>query len=71
MSDRKVRTGAVAHPAPIHWASGALSPTVRLDHSPPAEVKNDWSYTATPLIRLHDVYWDNLPCFISIMFNHL
>jgi hypothetical protein len=30
------------------------------DHSPPssAEVKNAWSYTSTPPIRLHDVLLD-------------
>jgi len=27
------------------------------DHSPPlsAEIKNEWSYTSTPLLRLHGV----------------
>jgi hypothetical protein len=45
---------------PIQWVPGALSlrlkrPGSEADHSPPssAEVKNAWSYTSTPPIRLH------------------
>jgi hypothetical protein len=45
---------------PIQWVPGALSlgvkrPVREADHSPPssAEVKNAWSYTSTPPIRLH------------------
>jgi hypothetical protein len=47
---------------PIQWVPGALSMGVKrsepeADHSPPssAEVKNAWSYTSTPPIRLHGV----------------
>jgi hypothetical protein len=47
---------------PIQWVPAALSLRVKLprreaDHSPPssAEVKNAWSYTSTPPLRLHDV----------------
>jgi hypothetical protein len=47
---------------PIQWVPGALSlgvkrPRCEADHSPPssAEVKNVWSYTCTPPIRLHGV----------------
>jgi hypothetical protein len=47
---------------PIHWVPGALSLGVKrpgrdADHSPPssAEVKNTWSYTSTPPIRLRAV----------------
>jgi hypothetical protein len=47
---------------PIKWVPGALSLGVNrsgreADHSPPssAEVKNAWSYTSTPPIRLHGV----------------
>jgi hypothetical protein len=47
---------------PIQWVPGALSLWVRrpgreADQSPPpsAEVKNGWSYTSTPPIRLHGV----------------
>jgi hypothetical protein len=53
------------HYHPLHniqWVSGALSlgvkrPGHEADHSPPssAEVKNAWSYTSTPPIRLHGV----------------
>jgi hypothetical protein len=46
----------------IQWVTRALSPGVKrpwreADHSPPssAEVKNAWSYTSTPPIRLHGV----------------
>jgi hypothetical protein len=45
---------------PIQWVLGALSlgvkrPGREADHLPPssAEVKNAWSYTSTPPIRLH------------------
>jgi hypothetical protein len=40
---------------PIQWVLGALSPGREADHSPPynAKVKNAWSYTSTPPIRLH------------------
>jgi hypothetical protein len=47
---------------PIQWVPGALSlevkrPERESDHSTPssAEVKNAWSYTSTPPIRLHGV----------------
>jgi hypothetical protein len=47
---------------PIQWVPGALSLGAKrqgreADHSPEfsAEVKNVWSYTSTPRIRLHDV----------------
>jgi hypothetical protein len=46
----------------IQWVLGAFSlgvkrPGREVDHSPPssAEVKNAWSYTSTPPIRLHGV----------------
>jgi hypothetical protein len=45
---------------PTQWVPGTLSlgvkqPGREADHSPPssAEVKNAWSYTSTPSIRLH------------------
>jgi hypothetical protein len=47
---------------PIQWVPGVLSLGVKwrwreADHCPSssAEVKNDWSYTCTPSIRLHGV----------------
>jgi hypothetical protein len=47
---------------PIQWVPGAPSlgvkwPGREADHSPPssAKVKNAWSYTSTPPIRLHGV----------------
>jgi hypothetical protein len=47
---------------PIQWVPGVLSLGVKrqgseADHSHPsnAEVKNEWSYTSTPPIRLHGV----------------
>jgi hypothetical protein len=47
---------------PIQSVSGALSLGVKrsgreVDYSPPsnAEVKNEWSYTSTPPMRLHGV----------------
>jgi len=47
---------------PIQWVPGALSlgvkrPRRKADHSPPSstEVRNAWSYTSTPQIRLHGV----------------
>jgi hypothetical protein len=47
---------------PIQWVAGDLSlgvkrPGSEADHSPPfgSEVKNTWSYTPAPTIRLHGV----------------
>jgi hypothetical protein len=47
---------------PIQWVPGDFPigikrPGREANHSPPstAEVKNAWSYTSTPPIRLHDV----------------
>jgi hypothetical protein len=47
---------------PVQWLPEALSLGVKrlgcdADHSPPpnAKVKNSWSYTSTPPIRLHGV----------------
>jgi hypothetical protein len=47
---------------PIQWVPGAPSlgvkrPGYEAVHSPPsnAEVKNAWSYTSTPQLRLHGV----------------
>jgi hypothetical protein len=58
----RVQNGSGAHQPPIQWVPGALSlgvkrPRREADHSPPssAEVKNAWSYTSTPPIRLHGV----------------
>jgi hypothetical protein len=57
-------SGTVLGPTqpPIQWVPGVLSlgvkrPGPEADHSPPssAEVKNKWSYTSTPPIRLHGV----------------
>jgi hypothetical protein len=48
--------------SPIRWVPRSLSlgvkrPGRKVDHSPPssAEVKNAWSYTSIPPIRLHGV----------------
>jgi len=47
---------------PTEWLQEALTPGVKrlgreADHSPPssAEIKNAWSYTSTPPVRLHGV----------------
>jgi hypothetical protein len=47
---------------PIQWVPGALSlglkrPWREADHSPPSntEIKNPWSYTSIPPVRLHGV----------------
>jgi hypothetical protein len=47
---------------PVQWVSGFYSarlkrPRREADHPPPssAEVKNAWSYTSTPAIRIHCV----------------
>jgi hypothetical protein len=57
-----VQNGSGAHPASYPMGTSALSLGVKragreADHSPPssAEVKNAWSYTSTPPIRLHGV----------------
>jgi hypothetical protein len=66
---------------PIQWIPGTLSlgvkrPGREADHSPPSsdEVKNAWSYTSTPTIRLHGVVLSkstgtNLPSSFSIYFH--
>jgi hypothetical protein len=58
----RVQNGSEAHPASYQMGTGGSFPGVKAegreaDHSPPssAEVKNAWSYTSTPLTRLHDV----------------
>jgi hypothetical protein len=50
---------------PNQWMPGALSlgvkrPGREADHSAPssAEVKNTWSYTSTPPVRLHGVVFN-------------
>jgi len=47
---------------PIQWVMGDCYPGVKrpgreADHSPPprAKVKNAWSYTSAPLVRIHGV----------------
>jgi hypothetical protein len=64
---------------PIQWVPGALSlgakrPRREADHSPPssAEVKNAWSYTPIPPVRLHGVVLNQstgttLPFFFTYM----
>jgi len=55
-----VQIGSGAHPAPIQWVPGALTPMIKwpeADWSPPSspEVKNSWSYTSTPPKLFHGV----------------
>jgi hypothetical protein len=54
-----VQTGSGAHPAscPMGTSLRVKRQRREADPSPPssAEVKNAWSYTSTPPIRLHDV----------------
>jgi len=58
----RIQTGPVPTQHPIQWLTGDLSLGVKrsgreADHSPPfsADVKNAWSYTSTPPIRLNGV----------------
>jgi hypothetical protein len=58
----RVQTGSGAQPASYPMDTGGFSLGLKrlereADHSPPssAEVKNAWSYTSTPPIRLHGV----------------
>jgi hypothetical protein len=58
----RVQNGSGAHPASYPMGKGALSLGVKRpvrdvdhSHSSSAEVKNAWSYTSTPPIRLHGV----------------
>jgi hypothetical protein len=58
----RVQNGSGAHPASYPMGTGALSlgvksPGREADHLHPssAEVKNAWSYTSTPPVRLHEV----------------
>jgi hypothetical protein len=45
-----------------YWGyfQGAKRTEPEVDRSPPSsiEVKNDWSHTSVPHLRLHDVDWD-------------
>ena len=57
----------------IQWAVGGSFPEVRqpkheVDRSPPssAEVKNEWSCTSTPSVRLHGVDSDNFTFAMGI-----
>jgi len=59
------------HPAFILWVTGVISPGVsrpglKAAHAAPssAEVRNDWSYTSTPL-RLHGVHRDS--CTFNVL----
>jgi hypothetical protein len=59
---RHGQAGSEVHTASYQWLPGALIQGVKwpgheADPSPPfnAEVKNVWSYTSTPPIRLHGV----------------
>jgi hypothetical protein len=61
-SSPRCLAGSGAHPASYSigtrgFSLGVKQPGCEADHSPPssAEVKNAWSYTSTPPIRLHDV----------------
>jgi hypothetical protein len=56
------RTALWSTQPPLQWVPGILSLEVKrpgreAGHSPPssAEVKNAWSYTSTPPVRLHGV----------------
>jgi hypothetical protein len=56
------RTALEPTQPPFQWVPGALSlgvkrPEHEADHSPPygADVKDAWSYTSTPPVRLHGV----------------
>jgi hypothetical protein len=58
----RVQTGLKPTQPPIQWVLGALSQVIKrlrreAGHSPPssAEVKNAWSYTSTPPVRLHGI----------------
>jgi hypothetical protein len=57
----RVQNGSGAHPASYPMGTRGSFPGVKrpgreADHSPPsAEVKNAWSYTATPPVGLHGV----------------
>jgi len=53
----RFQTVAGAHPASCKMGNGGSFPEGEADHSFPssAEVKNAWSYTYTPPIRLHGV----------------
>jgi hypothetical protein len=55
---RKYRTIVASYPTGTRGSFlGVKRPGREADHSPPssAEVKNEWSYTSTPPVRLHGV----------------
>jgi hypothetical protein len=58
----RIQNGSGAHPASYPMGTsgsfhGVKQPEREADHSPPSsvEVKNAWSYTSTPPVRLHGV----------------
>ena len=63
---KTVHTGLGPIQPPSQWLSEFTRLGHEADHSPPtsAEVKNQWSYTSTSPIRLHDYYRYNFTLFL-------
>jgi hypothetical protein len=59
----RIQNGSGAHPTSYPMGTRGSFPGGEADHSPPssAEVKNAWSYSSTPPIRLHGVVLTTLP----------
>jgi len=53
----RVQTGSEDHTESYPLGTGGSFPGGEADHSPPpsANIKNAWSYTSTPLVRLPGV----------------
>jgi hypothetical protein len=63
---KNTQTGSGTHPASYSMGTWIKQAGREVNHSPPSsvEVKNDWTCTTAPPIRLHDVDRVNFTCCV-------
>jgi hypothetical protein len=73
---QNVQTVSGAHRVSYSMSTGVLSPGAKrpgreVNHSPPssAEVKNEWSYSSSPSIRLHSMDRDNFALTFKVILS--
>ena len=71
---QNIQTGSGAHPASYSMGTGVPSLVVKQsgsenDHLLPssANIKNVWSYTSTPNIGIHGMYWKKFSFFTCVI----